>query len=211
MLKIGLTGGIASGKSTICQLFSDLNIPIIDADIIARELVEPEQPALKEIVAFFGVEVLNSDGSLNRRFLRNIIFSDLKAKSQLEAILHPKISDQLEQQSNSLHSSYCILAIPLLIESNLQKNVDRIVVIDISVQQQIERLCHRDNISVHDAQLIIDNQCSREQRITFADDIITNGGTLDNLHKIIFDLDQKYRKLAYSSTIACQHTDSHGQ
>ncbi|NOQ94553.1 MAG: dephospho-CoA kinase [Methylophaga sp.] len=200
MLRIGLTGGIASGKSTICQLFSALDVPIIDADIIARQLVEPDQVAFTEIVACFGSDILLPDGTLNRSSLRKRIFSDPTAKKQLEEILHPKISQQLQLQSDRYNSAYCILAIPLLIESKLQQSVDRILVIDISEQQQLERLCQRDKSSLKDAQLIIDSQCSREQRLAFADDIIINNSSIDNLNQIVFNLDQKYRKLAYTQT-----------
>jgi len=211
MLKIGLTGGIATGKSTICRLFSKHDVPIIDADIIARQLVEPGQIALHEIVHTFGADIVQKNGRLNRPALRQLIFSNSEAKKQLEAILHPKISQQLQQQSNELSSAYCILAIPLLIESNLQQSVDRILVIDSSIELQLERLCQRDNLSPADAQLMINSQCSREQRLEFADDIITNNHSLNDLEKIIFNLNQKYRKLAHSISLACQHADSHGQ
>ncbi|MDC9725386.1 MAG: dephospho-CoA kinase [Gammaproteobacteria bacterium] len=211
MLKIGLTGGIASGKSTICQLFAELGIPIIDADIIARQLVEPDQIAFTEIVEYFGGNVLLEDGSINRSLLRKRIFSDPEAKKRLESILHPKISQQLQLQSDAKNSTYCILAIPLLIESNLQKSVDRILVIDISKQQQLERLCQRDSTSPEEGQQIINSQCSREQRLSFADDIIINTSSIDTLHTLVLNLDKKYRKLALCQTGSCQHTDSHGQ
>jgi len=211
MLKIGLTGGIASGKSTLCQLFSNHDVPIIDADIIARDLVKPGQIALDEIIHCFGQEIIQADGTLNRPSLRKLIFSDAKAKAQLETILHPKISQQLQQRSDALNSPYCILAIPLLIESKLQDSIDRILVIDLSPELQLERLCQRDNISISDAQLMINSQCSQEQRLSFADDIINNNHSFADLKKIIFNLNQKYRKLAVSKTSGCQHTNSHGQ
>jgi len=202
MLKIGLTGGIASGKSTICQLFSNYNAPIIDADIIARKLVEPGQIAFDEIVHTFGPEIVQADGTLNRRSLRTLIFSNPKERARLENILHPKINHQLQQQSDALKSPYCILAIPLLIESQLQDSVDRILVIDLSPALQLERLCRRDEISSLDAKLIIDSQCSREQRLAFADDIISNNHSVTDLKKIIFNLDQKYRQLSLSNNNA---------
>jgi len=211
MLKIGLTGGIASGKSTICRLFSKYDVPIIDADIIARQLVEPDQIAFHEIVHAFGPDIVRSDGTLDRSALRQLIFSNPVAKTQLEAILHPMISQRLQQQSDALDTPYCILAIPLLIESKLQQSVDRILVIDISIELQLERLCQRDKLSPIDAQLMINSQCSREQRLSFADDIITNNRSFNDLEKIIFNLNQKYRKLAHSISPACQHADSHGQ
>lgn len=200
MLKVGLTGGIASGKSTICRLFSRYNVPIIDADIIARELVEPDQPAFDEIVQLFGQSIVRSNGTLNRPTLRQLIFSSSKAKKQLENILHPKISEQLQQQSDKLDTPYCILAIPLLIESKLQHSVDRILVIDIDLDQQLKRLCSRDNISITDAQKIIDSQCNRQQRLSAADDIVINNQSFTHLEKIINNLDKKYRHLASSSS-----------
>lgn len=211
MLKVGLTGGISSGKSTICQLFSQFDIPIIDADVIARQLVEPGQVALDEIIDTFGTKVVQADGTLNRSSLRQLIFSDINAKKQLEAILHPKISQQLQQQSDAIISPYCILDIPLLIESNLQQSVNRILVVDVSTSKQIERLCQRDKISSAEAQRIINNQCSRELRLSYADDVISNNHSINDLNKIVFELDQKYRTLATLMTSGCQHPDSHGQ
>lgn len=200
MLKVGLTGGVASGKSTICQLFSGYNVPIIDADIIARELVEPDQPAFDEIVELFGQTIVRSNGTLNRPALRQLIFSNSKAKKQLENILHPRISEQLQLQSDKLDSIYCILAIPLLIENKLQHSVDRILVIDLDDDQQLKRLCRRDNISIANAQQIINSQCTRQQRLAAADDIVINNQSLSHLEKVIENLDKKYRLLASSST-----------
>jgi len=196
MLKIGLTGGIASGKSTVCKLFSQHKIPIIDADIIAQQLVMPGQDSLPEIVQLFGPKILNNDGSLNRQTLRQLIFSDDIAKQQLEKILHPKIRQQLQQQSEKQLSSYCILAIPLLVEANMNDLVERILVLDIAPSLQLERLCQRDDISVHDAQLIINKQCSSAQRLAVADDVIRNNGSFENLAFQIQLLHQKYSTLA---------------
>ncbi|MBL4638741.1 MAG: dephospho-CoA kinase [Proteobacteria bacterium] len=131
MLKIGLTGGIASGKSTVCQLFSALGIEIIDADIIARQLVEPAQPCLKKIIQTFGNHVLLENGELDRAQLRQLIFADEKAKQELENILHPNIRQQLIKLSDDVSSPYCILSIPLLVETDMTALVDRILVINI--------------------------------------------------------------------------------
>jgi len=195
MLKIGLTGGIASGKSTICDLFSHHDIFIIDADIIARELVKPGQPALTEIQTSFGSDIIQHDGTLDRKALRALIFSDPKAKQQLELILHPKIKQQLLIQSNDAQGDYCILAIPLLIESNWQNSVDRILVVDIDPELQIKRLCLRDNMTLTQAKQIIDTQSSREKRLRFADDVISNNLTPASLENIVHQLDKKYRQL----------------
>ena len=196
MLKIGLTGGIASGKSTVCQLFSNLDIPVIDSDKIARNLVQPGKIALTEIIIAFGSSILLADGSLNRSALRHRIFSDPIAKKQLELILHPKISEQLTLQSNKVKAPYCILDIPLLIESKLQSKVDRILVIDLEETEQLKRLCLRDNISPNDAQKILASQCSRAERLSFADDIISNHKTTEFLEKQVADLNEKYLQLA---------------
>ncbi|NQZ54777.1 MAG: dephospho-CoA kinase [Piscirickettsiaceae bacterium] len=196
MLKIGLTGGIASGKSAVCQLFSQYDIPIIDADIIARQLVEPGLPAFKEIVLTFGSNIVQQDGYLNRSLLRQLIFTDSAAKKQLETILHPKIRQQLSSQSQQYSSQYCILVIPLLIEADMQDLVDRILVIDLSPEQQLQRLCQRDQLSPDDAQMIINNQCARHQRLSIADDIIDNNNTPEILAQSVTKLHQKYLNLA---------------
>lgn len=201
MLKIGLTGGIASGKSTICDLFSRHSIPIIDADIIARELVEPDKEAYIEIVQLFGSDILQKNNTLNRRKLRKLIFSDPIAKTQLEAILHPKVRQQLQEQSQSAQQSapYCILAIPLLLEVNMTDLVDLIIVIDVDKQQQTHRLCLRDNLSETEAHLIINSQSKRQERLSIADDIIHNNDSIDSLRITIKQLHKKY------SAISCQH------
>lgn len=211
MLKIGLTGGIASGKSTVCQLFSRHGIPIIDADVIARQLVEPQQPAYNEIIHTFSHDVCQPNGELNRQYLRQLIFSDNNAKQQLEMILHPRIRSALFQQSSALKAPYCILAIPLLIEANMVELVDRVLVIDIDISLQLSRLCERDDILINDAQLIINTQVTRQQRLASADDIITNNKTSKDLIKCVAHLHKKYLSLANNSSTSCQHNDSHGQ
>lgn len=211
MLKVGLTGGIAAGKSTVCSLFSEYNVPIIDADIIARELVEAGQPALSEIETVFGPSILKKDRSLNRGALGEIIFSNAAAKLQLEKILHPRIHHQLSEQSNAVQADYCILAIPLLIENHWQESVDRILVIDIDLEQQIDRLCLRDTFSRSEAQKRIASQCSRERRLSYADDIISNNLTTHFLNESVQKLDEKYRFLAKHSSTACQHVNSQRQ
>lgn len=199
MLKVGLTGGIASGKSTVCALFSQHNTPIIDADIIARELVAPNQVALKEIVTLFGNNILLSNGTLDRKQLRQLIFSNSNAKQQLENILHPRIRQQLIQQSDQTHAPYCILAIPLLFESNMSDIVDIILVVNSSQEQQIQRICQRDNLSAEDAQAIISSQATIEQRLTIADDVISNNTSIESLTRMVNELHKKY------SAISCQY------
>jgi len=211
MLRIGLTGGIASGKSTVCRLFARHGVPIIDADIIARQLVEPQQEAYNEIIAAFGHDVCLSNGELNRQYLKKLIFSDDHAKQQLEMILHPRIRLQLFEQSNAFNTPYCILAIPLLIESKMTELVDRILLIDIDLSLQLTRLCERDNITIADAQLFINGQANRQQRLAYADDIIVNNNDQKSLTKCVDNLHKNYLSLANNSPASCQHNNSHGQ
>jgi len=211
MLKVGITGGIASGKSTVCELFSHYNVPIIDADVIARELVEPNQPAFTEIVSTFGASILNNDGLLNRQALRTLIFSDPESKQALENILHPRIRQQLVIRSSSLNVDYCLMAIPLLVESHWQEDVDRVLLVDIEAQSQLKRLHLRDQISNSEAQSIIDSQCSQAQRLAVADDVINNDKPIDCLQKTVSELDQKYRELAKLPSTYCQRSNSQRQ
>lgn len=207
MLKIGLTGGIASGKSTVCALFEHYQVPIIDADLIARQLVEPDKKAHSEIAHHFGKNILQSDNTLNRKKLRQLIFSDPVAKQALENILHPKIRQQLILQSQQQRASYIILAIPLLIESKMYDLVDRILVIDIEPSLQLQRLQQRDGSSSDQAQAMVSAQCSQKQRLAHANDIIDNNDDPTTLSKKIELLHQKYINLSNG----CQHSNSHGQ
>ncbi len=196
MLKIGLTGGIASGKSTVCTLFQHRSIPIIDADQIARQLVEPDKKAYQQIIDTFGLGMIQENRELNRHKLRDLIFSDITAKQQLEAILHPKIRKQLIRQGNEQQTPYCIFVIPLLIESKMNDLVDRILVIDIKPDLQLKRLQQRDGISPYQAQSIINAQCSRDQRLAHADDSIENNGTATSISIQVDKLHLKYLNLA---------------
>ena len=181
MLRIGLTGGIGSGKSTVCDLFREFNVPIIDSDIIARELVEPGHPALTQIARLFGEQILQPDGSLNRAKLRELVFNNEQQREQLESLLHPLIRREMHRQISSLDSPYVILAIPLLLEKGWQQQLDRVVVVDCSEQQQRERATRRDGSSAQTIEQIITRQISRDERLAAADDIIDNSGPLDSL------------------------------
>jgi dephospho-CoA kinase len=211
MLKIGLTGGIASGKSTVCQLFANKGISIIDADIIAKELVAPNLPCYNAIIEHFGSNILQTDGQLDRQKLRQKIFNSVNDKLSLERILHPEIRKQLILQSDQSSSNYCILAIPLLIESNMQHLVNRTLTIDVSPHVQLERLCQRDQLSITDAQKIISNQCDRSERLSKTDDIIHNNFFNEELEFQVNKLHQNYLDLAKLLSESCQHDDSHGQ
>ncbi|MGZ5015331.1 MAG: dephospho-CoA kinase [Methylobacter sp.] len=174
MLKVGLTGGIGCGKSTVARIFADLDVPVLDADQVAHRLVEKGQPALTQIQQVFGAAILNPDGSLNRNRLREIVFSDIEQKKKLESILHPLVYKTLQTELEQLDDPYCIISIPLLFETAMTHFVDRILVIDCPVETQIERVRSRDNLSVERIQSIIDNQVSRAFRKTKADDLIDN-------------------------------------
>jgi dephospho-CoA kinase len=204
MLKIGLTGGIASGKSTVSQLFSAFDIKIIDADLIAHQLVELGQPSLKKITQTFGEKILLNNGELDRIQLRQLIFSDPNAKQQLEAILHPKIRQQLIRQSDNSSSPYCILSVPLLVEAKMTSLVNRILVIEIDSDEQLKRLCQRDNISRSEAMDIMAIQSSSQQRTAVADDIISNNNLPEELNSAVENLHKKYLELAKTMSTGCQ-------
>lgn len=197
-MKIGLTGGIGSGKSTVCALFAGHGVPIIDADIIARLVVEPGQPALDEIVAHFGPAVLQTDGHLDRGEMRKRVFDNTDDKKRLEDILHPRIRALMSDESRRAleQSSYCILAIPLLLETGQQALVDRILVIDCDPEQQLRRVSARDQRSLAETRRIIQSQASREARLAIADEIINNDGDEDALVSQVSVLHARYLGLA---------------
>jgi len=196
MLKVGLTGGIGCGKSTVAKLFAALNVPILDADIIAHQLVEPGQPALAQIQQVFGDDILKPDGSLNRHQLRELVFSDAEKKQQLEAILHPPIYQALQTEMAQLSAPYCIICIPLLFETGKAAFVDRILVIDCAVEIQLQRVKQRDKLTEARIQSIIDNQVSRTFRKAHADDLIDNSGTDDRLAEQVKKLHNLYLSLS---------------
>ena len=196
MLKIGLTGGIGCGKTSATNYFAKLGIPIIDADKISHALVEPGMPALIQIRQTFGEETINDNGSLNRKVLRDIIFSDLVKKKKLESILHPRVYAEMQRRVDRLHNIYVILSIPLLLETKMQNFVDRILIIDCSVKVQFERVKARDQLSNERIQSILDSQVSREQRLLSGDDIIDNSGSIIALEESLKKLHNLYISLS---------------
>lgn len=198
MLKIGLTGGIGCGKSTVSALFEELGIPVTDADIIAHRLVARGQPALESLAQSFGRRILNADGSLNRNGLREQVFSDSGKKRRLEAILHPLIYAQIDSEVSELDSPYCIISIPLLIETGRTETLDRILVIDCPEKIQIERVRQRDEMPESQIRAIIHAQASREERLAAADDVIENSKTSLQLAQQVKKLHNLY--LSLSST-----------
>lgn len=196
MFKIGLTGGIASGKTTVSKLFAQHGIPILDADIIAHELVRLGSPALTEIIHTFGPNILTPQGTLNRPLLRRHIFNTPQAKQQLESILHPKIRQTLKRRSHALSAPYCLLVIPLLIEAKMVDLVDQVLTIETENSIQIKRLTNRDNIDLSLAESMIENQSRSAQRQQTANNIIHNSGNKQQLHQTVSLLHQHYLKQA---------------
>jgi dephospho-CoA kinase len=195
VLRIALTGGIGSGKTTVSSIFEKLGVPIIDSDIISRDLVKPGQPCLTKIINEFGNEILTEQNTLDREKLRSIIFDDDVAKSNLESILHPSIYKELDSQISKINYPYCLVVVPLLIETNAMKHFDRILVIDTDKDLQVKRTQKRDNSSEIEVKKIIDSQISREQRLKYADDIIENTLTIEELNETVKQLHTKYIEL----------------
>ena len=193
---VGLTGGIGSGKSEVSHRFEQLGVTIVDADLIARQVVAPNTPALSEIAAHFGRELLNSDGSLNRTRLRQIIFTSPNERIWLESLLHPIIRQETQRQLATHTSPYCILVSPLLLETDQFQLVDRILVVDTNEQLQTHRAAERDQTSTDQIQKIIATQLSRHQRLNKADDVIVNQGTLAELGEKVHALHKKYLAIA---------------
>jgi dephospho-CoA kinase len=192
MLKVGLTGGIGSGKSTVASIFAELGTPQIDADVIAHELVKPGQPALFEIALCFGQKILTDKGLLDRKILKNIVFADTEKKRQLESILHPLVYREIIRQSEQIDDAYIIISIPLLIETNMQQSIDRILVVDCPVELQLSRAAQRDHLSKSDIQSIIDTQSPREQRLAEAHDILNSDCSLQQLAERVKKLHNSY-------------------
>ena len=198
MFIVGLTGGIGSGKSTIAQHFVELGITCIDADLTAREVVQPGEPALDAIFQHFGETILLADGSLDRRKLREEIFGNSSARKWLNELLHPLIRQRMLQQCQQANSPYCILMVPLLFENNLQSLVQRTLVIDVDEATQIRRTMQRDKATEEQIKAIIAAQCPRQQRLMLADDVISNGDEVTPLQRqhAVNTLHQTYLLLA---------------
>ena len=194
--RVALTGGIASGKSTVANLFAALGVPVIDTDVIAREVVEPGLTALAEVVETFGPDVLGSDGRLDRRRLRERIFADPQARRRLEAILHPAIRAEMERQSRAADGAYQVLVIPLLTEGRRRNHVDRVLLVDVPEELQIQRLMERDGVSHEQAQASLNAQATRAERLAMADDVVRNTGRPEDLRKDVAGLHARYLQLA---------------
>ncbi|SFF60871.1 dephospho-CoA kinase [Fontimonas thermophila] len=200
-LTVGLTGGIASGKSTVQAMFAELGVPVLDADQVAREIVAPGEPALAEIVAVFGPQMLLEDGTLDRRRMRERVFADPAARQHLEAITHPHIRARMQRWRNAQTAPYCILSVAILIEAGMQPLVDRILVIDVPEAVQRQRLCDRDAIDAGLAAQMLAAQLGREQRLAHAHDILGNVGTREDLRTCVDRLHRFYLHLAATGTV----------
>ena len=195
-LRIGLTGGIASGKSTVAQRFMELGVPVIDADDAARAVVEPGTPGLSEVLKRFGSGVVAENGELDRRALRDLIFSNPGARRDLEAILHPLIRADMDQSAEQAVGPYVVLAIPLLVEGGSRERVDRILVVDADEAVQLQRVMARDGCTEEQARAILASQANRSARLAAADDVLLNAGTVTDLRQAVDHLHQRYLRLA---------------
>lgn len=200
-LRVALTGGIGSGKSTVSSIFQALGVPIVDADVISRTLVKSGRPCLNAIIDEFGEDLLDTRGEIDRNKLRTIIFNDPKAKRKLEDILHPAIYQEIEREVSNIDYPYCLVAIPLLIETQATDRFDRILLVDVPEKMQLTRASERDKTSRKFISEIIKNQASREQRLKHADDIIDNSVKIEELNDVVEKLHNQYLKLSETNKI----------
>ena len=197
---VGLTGGIGSGKSTVANLFTELGVPVVDADIVARQVVEKGSPLLTQITAHFGTQVLTETGELNRAVLRNLIFHNETEKNWLNALLHPAIREEMLAQLERQTAPYVLFVVPLLIENKLNTLCDRVLVIDVKPETQLARASQRDKNNIQLIQQIMNAQVSRDTRLKYADDIINNDDELvekgNVLRQNVLKLHRTYLRLA---------------
>lgn len=193
---VALTGGIGSGKSTVADAFAELGVPQVDADVIARQVVEPGMPALIDIVSRYGETILHTDGTLNRAVLRNKIFSEPQEKAWLNSLLHPLIQQETQRQLASINEPYVLWVVPLLVENGLHHRANRVLVVDVAPEIQLTRTMARDGITRQQAEDILASQVSRQQRLACADDVIDNSGDPKVIAPQVTLLHQQYLKLA---------------
>lgn len=196
MFIVGLTGGIGAGKSTVAELFRAHGVPVLDADAVARELVDKGKPALTRLVQEFGREMLDKDGALNRVKLRALVFSDAARRRQLEALLHPLIREEMQVRLKQLKAPYCIVCIPLLVETGQTASVQRVLVIDAPDDLRRRRVMARDGLNAAEFSAILAAQASRKERLAAADDVIINDGARDALKQRVDELHRHYLQLA---------------
>ncbi len=209
-LIVGLTGGIGSGKSAAGRWFADQGITVVDADQVARQVVQPGQPALDDIVHVFGREALHADGTLNRTALRTRVFADAAARLQLEAITHPRIRTAMVAQLHAAASAYALLESPLLLQTDQRALVQRVLLIDVDESLQRARASARDQQPLEAIDRIMAAQMPRAQRRDLADDVVDNSGTLADLHRQLLPLHQLYLQEASNPSLHAQHHQGHG-
>ncbi|WP_336218510.1 dephospho-CoA kinase [Citrobacter amalonaticus] len=193
---VALTGGIGSGKSTVANAFAELGIQIIDADIIARQVVEPGKPALHAIAEHFGPELIAEDGTLQRRVLRERIFAHPEEKTWLNALLHPLIQQETQRQFEQATSAYVLWVVPLLVENGLNSKANRVLVVDVTPETQLFRTMQRDDVTRAHVEQILAAQATREARLAVADDVIDNNGTPESIIPDVKRLHARYLQLA---------------
>lgn len=193
---VALTGGIGSGKSTVANAFANLGVPLVDADIIARQVVEPGMPALMDIASRYGETILYTDGTLNRAALREKIFSEPQEKAWLNSLLHPMIQQETQRQLANIDEPYVLWVVPLLVENGLHHHANRVLVVDVAPEIQLARTMARDGVTRQQAEHILASQVSRQQRLACADDIIDNSGDPIVIAPQVASLHQQYLKLA---------------
>jgi dephospho-CoA kinase len=196
MMRVGLTGGLGSGKTAAARRFIELGVPVVDADEIAHGLVAPGEPALAEIVAAFGDEILGPDGRLDRANMREKVFRDAMQRRRLEAILHPRVRRELRERSSRFIAPYCVLVVPLLIEAGMLDLVDRVVVVDADEERRVAWVMERSQLDEGEIRRIFAAQASREERLRVADDWLQNEGTLEDLRRKVDTLHARFMRIA---------------
>lgn len=196
MLRVGLTGGIASGKTAVANYFAELGCSIVDTDVISREVVAVGESGLAKVRKEFGSHIISDSGELDRRLLRTLIFSDPRKRLRLEEILHPLIREKVIERLDGLSTPYAIIVVPLLVETDFASLVDRVAVVDCPRKTQLERLLSRDGINLIQAESILDAQVKRNVRLAHADDLIDNGGDWGKTQHRIVELHANYSNLA---------------
>ncbi len=196
-IKIGLTGGVASGKTTVSNFFKQFGIEVIDADVISHQVTKPDGTAFQEIISSFGSSFLDENGLIDRKKMREIIFDDTSKKETLERIIHPKVREEMFKLISQSGDHYLIISVPLLVETGMNQIMDRTLVVDCSEETQIKRLMNRDEITYDEAQSILNNQVDRSARLKVADDLIVNENnvSLNDLEKEVLGLHERYSNL----------------
>ncbi len=196
MLRVGLTGGIGSGKTTVAEFFAALGVPVIDTDELARDVVRRNEPAHKEIVQRFGSDMFDDDGALNRAKMRQLIFRDPLKRKALETILHPRIRDATRKRLAEVDAPYVVVVVPLLVETGFDDLVDRILVVDCDEALQVQHVISRNGLTPEDIRRIMAAQLSRTERLAHADDVLDNNGDRSQLQQAVTRLHERYHALS---------------